>query len=90
MLKGGTLWLMDEPTSSVDSLTERRILHHLYEQSKDNTVILISHKLSGLEKMDQIIVMVQGKIIESGTYQQLMKNKGYFYEMKQIENSILF
>ncbi|MDQ0256061.1 ATP-binding cassette subfamily C protein CydC [Evansella vedderi] len=89
MLKGSKLWLMDEPTSSVDVLTERMIFDHLLHQGDDDTMILVSHRLIGLEKMDQIIVMDQGEIIESGTYEELMDKQGYFYEMKQIENSVL-
>lgn len=89
LLKGGRLWALDEPTSSVDALTERFIYDYLFKQAENDTVILVSHRLTGLEKMDQIIVMEQGKIIESGTFSELMEQKGYFYEMKEIESSLL-
>ncbi|MFE7063801.1 thiol reductant ABC exporter subunit CydC [Sutcliffiella sp. NPDC057660] len=88
MLKGGRLWLLDEPTSSVDVLTEKMIFDHLFEQAKEDTIVLVSHRLTGLEKMDQIIVMEQGRIVESGSFAELMGRKGYFYEMKQIEKSV--
>ncbi|MYL51386.1 thiol reductant ABC exporter subunit CydC [Halobacillus litoralis] len=87
-LKGKRLWLLDEPTSSVDALTERMIFDHLYERASQDTVVLISHRLSGLEKMDQIIVMAEGKVAEAGSYDELMQKQGYFYEMKQIEKNI--
>jgi ATP-binding cassette subfamily C protein CydC len=48
----------------------------------------VSHRLTGLEKMDQIIVMEQGRIVETGSFTELMERKGYFYEMKQIEKSV--
>ena len=51
-------------------------------------MILVSHRLTGLEKLDQIIVMDQGTIVESGTFEELMNKKGYFYEMKEIEQSV--
>ncbi|MFZ3578309.1 thiol reductant ABC exporter subunit CydC [Virgibacillus sp. DJP39] len=89
MLKNGRLWLLDEPTSSIDALTEHSIYEHLFELAKDDTLVLVSHRLTGLERMDQIIVMEQGTIIESGTFNELMQAKGYFYEMKQIEKSLL-
>lgn len=89
LLKGGRLWALDEPTSSVDALTEHTIYNSLFEQAKEDTLILVSHRLAGLEKMDQIIVMEQGEIIETGTFSELMDQKGYFYEMKQIESSLL-
>ncbi|WP_417898283.1 thiol reductant ABC exporter subunit CydC [Bacillus haimaensis] len=88
MLKGGRLWLLDEPTSSVDVLTEKMIYDHLFEQAKEDTLVLVSHRLTGLEKMDQIIVMEQGRIVEAGSFAELMGRKGYFYEMKQIEKSV--
>lgn len=88
ILKKSPLWLLDEPTSSIDALTEATIFDHLFEIAKDDTVILVSHRLTGLEKLDQIIVMDEGTIVESGTYQELMNKKGYFYQMKQIEQSV--
>ncbi|MGP4062818.1 thiol reductant ABC exporter subunit CydC [Halobacillus sp. H74] len=87
-LKGEKLWLLDEPTSSVDALTERDIYHRLFTRAKEDTVVLISHRLTGLEKMDRIIVMEEGSIVETGTYKELMAKQGYFYEMKQIEKNV--
>ncbi|WP_053366305.1 thiol reductant ABC exporter subunit CydC [Bacillus sp. FJAT-27245] len=89
MLKGKCNWFLDEPTSSIDAITEQFIYSQLFEQAKDDTLILVSHRLNGLEKMDKIIVMEQGRIIESGTFEELMRNKGYFYEMKEIEKNLL-
>ncbi|WP_306471834.1 thiol reductant ABC exporter subunit CydC [Bacillus sp. AFS015802] len=80
LLKGAPVWMMDEPTSSVDSLTEKDIFNHLHRVAKNDTWILISHRLTGLEKMDQIVVMDQGRIVEVGSFQELMEKKGYFHE----------
>lgn len=88
LLKHGRNWFLDEPTSSIDALTEDAIYKHLFEQAKDDTFVLISHQLRGLEHMDQIIVMDQGQIMESGTYSELMQRKGYFYRMKEIEKDL--
>jgi len=88
MLKNAPIWFLDEPTSSLDALTESQIHQHLYNLAADDTVILISHRLTGMEKMDQIIVMENGKIIEKGTYEELMTKQGYFYSMKQIEKNV--
>ncbi|MGP4070818.1 thiol reductant ABC exporter subunit CydC [Halobacillus sp. B29] len=88
MLKGEQLWVLDEPTSSIDALTERKIYERLFKQAERDTLILVSHRLTGLELMDQIIVMDEGTIVEKGTYNELMHKQGYFYEMKQIEKSI--
>lgn len=88
MLKNAPLWILDEPTSSVDALTEAHIYKHLFKQAKADTLVLVSHRLTGIENMDQIIVMEQGSIVEAGTYKELMNKKGYFYEMKQIEQNV--
>jgi len=88
LLKGSRLWLLDEPTSSVDVLTEKVIYNHLFEQAGEDTLLLVSHRLTGLERMDRIVVMEQGSILETGTYHELMQQKGYFYELKQIEKSV--
>ncbi|WP_368654639.1 thiol reductant ABC exporter subunit CydC [Ornithinibacillus sp. 4-3] len=89
MLRGESCWFLDEPTSSVDALTEQSIYKQIFDQARNDTLVLISHRLNGIEEMDQIIVMDQGRIMESGTFAELMKNKGYFYEMKKIEKSLL-
>lgn len=88
MLKSARVWLLDEPTSSIDALTEKHLYEQLFEAAKEDTLILVSHRLTGLERMDQIIVMEKGTVIESGTFEELMTKKGYFYEMKQIEKSL--
>ncbi len=89
MLKGGRLWLLDEPTSSLDAVTEQHIFRHLFAQAENDTLLLIRHRLTGLEEMDQIIVIDQGRIVEAGTFAELMERKGYFYEMKEIERQVV-
>lgn len=61
------------------------MLTRLYEQSAGDTLLLICHRLTGLEGMDRIIVMEQGRVIETGSYAELMEQQGYLYRMKQIE-----
>ncbi|CEG24074.1 Lipid A export ATP-binding/permease protein MsbA [Planococcus massiliensis] len=88
LLRSKPIWLLDEPVSSVDSSTAHAIYQELFAQGKGDTFVIISHDLSGLEQMDQIVVMEQGRIIETGTYEEIMKRQGYFYGLKQIEKSI--
>lgn len=83
------VWLLDEPFTSLDYVTEQRLLHALQQHTKGDTVILISHKLSGLENMDGIIVMDHGKLVEFGSFTQLLEKKAIFYEMYQIEKSLV-
>ncbi|CAM3683670.1 MULTISPECIES: thiol reductant ABC exporter subunit CydC [Paenibacillus] len=89
MLRKGRLWLLDEPTSSLDYVTEQRVLSHLLMQAADDTLLLICHRLTGLEEMDRIVVLDQGRVVEAGTYTELMEQKGYFYEMKLIERQMI-
>ncbi|MCM3714544.1 thiol reductant ABC exporter subunit CydC [Alkalihalobacillus oceani] len=89
MLKQARVWLLDEPTSSVDALTEERLYQELFRQAEEATVVLVSHRLTGLERMDQIIVMEDGRIVEAGSFEELMKANGYFYQMKEIEKDVI-
>ncbi|WP_145053617.1 thiol reductant ABC exporter subunit CydC [Paenibacillus xylanexedens] len=85
MLRSGRIWLLDEPTSSLDYVTEQRVLQQVFAQAADDTLLLICHRLTGLEKMDQIVVMDRGMVVETGSFTELMEQQGYFYEMKNIE-----
>ncbi|MGX1830875.1 thiol reductant ABC exporter subunit CydC [Paenibacillus taichungensis] len=89
MLRKGRLWLLDEPTSSMDYVTEERVMKHLYAQAAEDTLLLICHRLTGLEEMDRIVVMEQGRVVEAGSFADLMEQKGYFYEMKKIERQMI-
>lgn len=88
-MKKGHLWLLDEPTSSLDAQTEQTIYKEIFKDADQDTFIMVSHRLKGLESMDQIIVMNHGEIMEYGSYKDLMEKKGYFYQMKVLEESLL-
>ncbi|NMH72412.1 thiol reductant ABC exporter subunit CydC [Bacillus sp. RO2] len=88
LLKAERLWFLDEPTSSVDAVTEASIFEKVFEAASEDTLVLVSHRLTGLDKMDQIIVMENGRVVEAGTFDELMRMQGYFYEMKEIEKSV--
>ncbi|WP_033542696.1 thiol reductant ABC exporter subunit CydC [Planococcus sp. CAU13] len=89
MLKKGELWMLDEPVSSVDSATGHLIYERLFRDHPEDTFIIVSHDLTGLEKMDQILVLENGRLIESGSYDELMAQQSYFYELKEIEQQVL-
>ncbi len=88
LLKNQRLWLLDEPFSSVDGVTAEAIYGRLFDRHADDSFVIISHDLSGLESMDQILVLENGCLIESGTYKQLMESRGYFYGLKKIEEEV--
>ncbi len=77
-LKNPNILILDEATSSLDNITESLIQASLDELSKDRTTITIAHRLSTVKNADDIIVLGQNGILERGTHQQLISNKGYY------------
>ncbi|MFP4289655.1 MAG: thiol reductant ABC exporter subunit CydC [Bacteroidales bacterium] len=78
LLKKSKIWIFDEPTANMDVNTERRVMNTIWEHRANRTLIMITHRLIGMEKMDQILVMDKGRIAERGTHDQLMTlNKLY-------------
>ncbi|HOJ12283.1 MAG TPA: ABC transporter ATP-binding protein, partial [Clostridiales bacterium] len=75
--------ILDEATSSVDTETERYIQEALKTLFKDRTSIVIAHRLSTIEHADKIIVIDDGRIIEQGIHEELLDNKGMYYQLYQ-------
>ncbi|SHO64808.1 ABC transporter ATP-binding protein [Algoriphagus zhangzhouensis] len=73
--------VLDEPTSSVDAITEGRIFRRLKDYCKDKTVIVISHRLSTIKNADQILVLKNGSISELGSHEQLIQQKGLYFNL---------
>ena len=73
--------ILDEATSNVDTRTEYLINNSMKELMKNKTSIVIAHRLSTIVNSDKIIVIKRGEIIEEGTHKELLKNKGYYYEL---------
>lgn len=83
----GDVYIFDEPTSAIDVNAEKKFFDWL-KYEKDKIIIYIVHKMNLACMADEIIVMQNGKIAESGTYEKLMRKKGIFYEMLQNENNL--
>ncbi|WP_419209518.1 heme ABC transporter ATP-binding protein/permease CydC [Photobacterium leiognathi subsp. mandapamensis] len=81
LLHDAPILLMDEPTEGLDRRTEQQILALLLEHAKDKTVLFITHRLVGLDQMDQICLMDEGEIIERGKHQELLAQKGRYAEL---------
>lgn len=78
LLRDAPLLLLDEPTEGLDKRTEREILSLLFEFAQDKTLLMISHRLTAMAKMDQIHLLGQGKIIASGTHQSLIEDSAEY------------
>ena len=85
-IKDSEIYLFDDCFSSLDSDTEDRILKNLKNNFKNKTLIIISHRISCVKDADNIIVLDNGKIIQSGSHNQLLKNKGYYKDL-YLQNS---
>lgn len=78
VLKNAPVLILDEATSQLDSVTESYIQESLWKLMQNKTTIVIAHRLSTLLHMDRILVFDQGKIVEDGTHQDLLANKGLY------------
>jgi subfamily B ATP-binding cassette protein MsbA len=87
LLKNAPILILDEATSSLDSHSERRIQEALNVLMKDRTTIVIAHRLSTVERADQIIVLDAGRIVESGTHSDLLAANGHYAALYRMQFS---
>src|SRR5579875_1912020 len=89
LLKDAPLLLLDEVTANLDSATERALLDALDTLMRGRTTLLVTHRLVLMERMDEILVLDQGRIVERGTHQQLLAQDGLYRRLFDIQNGIL-
>lgn len=75
ILHDAPIWILDEPTEGLDGETEKIVLDTLFGATLGKTVLLITHRLLGLERMDRILIMENGRIIEQGTHAELGRGR---------------
>lgn len=79
LLKNAPILVLDEATSALDSQSEHFIQQALWQLLKDRTAIVIAHRLSTIQRLDRIVVMDKGKIVQIGNHKQLLEDKGGIY-----------
>ena len=75
------IFVLDEATSSIDTQTEQLIQQAIDHLLRDRTSFLIAHRLSTIRKADMILVVRDGRIVEQGTHQELLRRRGYYHDL---------
>ncbi|WP_333519709.1 peptidase domain-containing ABC transporter [Eubacterium limosum] len=81
LVKQPSFLILDEATSNLDFISEKKIYDTIFNHLKNITILIIAHRLSTIRNSDLIYVMDKGKVVESGTHEELLKNKKMYYEL---------
>lgn len=81
LLQNGLLWVLDEPTASLDMESEQAVMQSLERATQNKTTIMVSHQISHLKEMDNIVVIEAGLITQTGSFNELSKQDGLFSNM---------
>jgi ATP-binding cassette, subfamily C, bacterial CydC len=89
LLEDAPVLILDEPTANLDQATEHELLTEIYELTPNRTTLMITHRLVHMERMDEILVLDRGRIVERGTHRQLLENNSLYKQMVEVQNQIL-
>lgn len=86
-MKNAPILLCDEPTSSMDTETETDIMDNLKNVGSDHTTVIIAHRLSTVQDCDELLVMHQGRVVERGTHDELIRIGGRYTELLMMQEA---
>ncbi len=89
ILKNAPIWVFDEPTAHLDTMTEKSIVKTIRKAGSGKTVIWITHRLVQMDYFDRILVMDEGKITERGRHHELMRKKGWYTQIIRLQANML-
>jgi ATP-binding cassette subfamily B protein len=84
-LREGQIIVLDEPTASLDARAEAEVFERFHELSHGRTAILISHRLSTVRMVDRIFVLANGRIEETGTHEELIRRRGRYAQLFELQ-----
>ncbi len=89
LLEEAPVLMLDEPTANLDPATEHELLAALYDSAPNRATVAITHRLVHMERMDEILVLEGGRIVERGTHAELLKANGLYKRMVEVQNQML-
>jgi ATP-binding cassette subfamily C protein CydC len=89
ILKNAPIWILDEPTANLDALTESEVYASLFRLMERKSVLLITHRLVGLDNMTRILVLEHGRILESGLQVELLERQGPYRRLRDLQARFL-
>ncbi|SFR01372.1 thiol reductant ABC exporter subunit CydC [Desulfoscipio geothermicus] len=88
LLKNASVLLLDEATAGLDPVTELEVMESIHRLMEGRTTLVITHRLTGLDRMDEILVLERGRIVERGRHQELLEQGGLYRKMWELQNEL--
>ncbi|QGP91341.1 Vitamin B12 import ATP-binding protein BtuD [Neomoorella glycerini] len=89
LLKNAPILVLDEATTGLDPVTEEEIMQAIYRLMAGRTTLIITHRLAGLEAMDEILVLDKGRVVQRGRHEELLRQEGLYRRMWELQHEVL-